>query len=351
MAKKFTLRTLATAAVLLACWAAAVLVMDPFFHYHMPLFGMEPVVYDERYQNAGIAERFPYDSVLLGSSMAENFQTEWFDEAFDCSTVKLTFSAGRTGAYGQMLEKAFDSRPVKNVFLGLDNASLIAEPGTYMFPLPEYLYDDDVLNDAQYLWNLDVLAPCLRQLWHNLRGTVPSLSDAYSWDEPGIYGREQVAKSVFWDLDGQSPEPVDTSDYLKNTRENLEKDIIPYIEAHPETQFYIFYPPYSVLQWDLMRYQGELDARLEATQLSLEMLYQYDNVSVYFFQISLDIIRNLDNYKDYSHYSAEINRQMVEWMKGGRDGKKYFDNIAEIYVDELRSILASTDCKALLEGE
>ena len=34
------------------------------------------------------------------------------------------------------------------------------------------------------------------------------------------------------------------ADYFKDAvEENLQKNILPYIEAHPETEFYIFYPP------------------------------------------------------------------------------------------------------------
>ena len=32
-----------------------IILIDPFFHYHMPWFGLEPVVNNEIYQNPGLA--------------------------------------------------------------------------------------------------------------------------------------------------------------------------------------------------------------------------------------------------------------------------------------------------------
>ncbi len=344
--KKFTRRTLLTALAALACWAAAIGVIDPFFQYHRPLFGMEPLVDNERYQNPGIADHFPYDSVILGSSMTENFRAGWFDEAFGCSSVKLSYSAARTGSYAWMLQKAAKGRELSHVFLGLDSASLIVDHGTYMFPLPEYLYDNDPFNDVEYLLNMDVLKPAARLVWKNLRGTVPPMEDAYVWDAPGLYGREKVKNSVNWDLEGRSPEPADASAYLENTRENLEKDLIPYIEANPDTEFHIFYPPYSVLQWDLMRYRGELEARLNVTELSIDMLLPYENVSLYFYQNDSDTVCDLDNYKDYSHYSAEVSREIVAWMREGK-GRVTEENKQAI-LEDLRRLIEETDCAALL---
>lgn len=65
-----------------------VLLIDPFFHYHMPWFGLKPVINDEIYQNPGLAKHASYDSIIIGSSMTENFDAAWFDEAYDICHYK-----------------------------------------------------------------------------------------------------------------------------------------------------------------------------------------------------------------------------------------------------------------------
>ena len=40
-------------------------VIDPLFQYHKPWFGLEPVVTNERYQNAGIAKNFDFEKRIV----------------------------------------------------------------------------------------------------------------------------------------------------------------------------------------------------------------------------------------------------------------------------------------------
>lgn len=346
MYQKFIKRTLLGALSLLLCWAVMIGVIDPFFHYHKPWFGMEPLVEDERYQNPGIAAHFPYDAMIMGSSMAENFRTGWFDRAFDCSSVKLTFSAARTGAYDWMMKKGFAAREIEKVFIGLDNDSLVTDHGSYMFPLPEYLYDGDPFNDVEYLCNLDVLEPAAELVKKNIRGTVPPLEEAYVWDEPGLCNQEAALASVTWDMLRQQGNETDRSRYLKNCRENLEKDLLPHIQAHPETEFYIFFPPYSVLWWNRMWNKCQLEERLEVTGLAMDLLLPCENVRLYFFQDMEEVVCDLENYKDYNHYSAEISREMVNWLKEGR-GLVTPEN-RESLLSHMRELTLQYDYAALL---
>lgn len=341
---KFIRRTLLTALSLLLCWALMIGVVDPFFHYHAPWFGMKPLVDDERYQNPGIASNFEYDSMILGSSMTENFRTGWFDEAFSCKTVKLPFSAARTGAYDWMLKKGFESRELKKVFIGLDNDSLVTAYGSYFFPLPEYLYDKNPFNDVEYLCNLGVLEPAAELVKKNLRGTVPPLEEAYVWDEPGIYGEKQAVASVTWDMLREESQR-DCSAFLENCRENLEKNIISHIESHPETEFIIFFPPYSVLWWNMMWNSGQLEARLDVTRLAMDLLLPYDNVRLYFYQGDESVVCSLENYKDYNHYSGEISREIVGWLK--EDKGRVTEENREALLSGVKEMALSYDYAAL----
>ena len=81
-------------AALLAAIAAVVVIFDPFYHFHGPLPGMKAVVTKSEYQCIGTIRNFSYDSVLAGSSTAENYNNHWFDEAFSCRTVKAIKSSG-----------------------------------------------------------------------------------------------------------------------------------------------------------------------------------------------------------------------------------------------------------------
>ena len=59
------------------------------------------------------------------------------------------------------------------------------------------------------------------------------------------------------------------ADYFKDAvEENLQKNILPYIEAHPETEFYIFYPPYSILFWNDVTREKELETVIASVLIS-----------------------------------------------------------------------------------
>ena len=79
--RKFLKRFGIAAAALMGLAAGAAALFDPFYHFHAPLPGMKAVVTQSEYQCIGTIRNFEYDSVLLGSSTAENYNNRWFDEA------------------------------------------------------------------------------------------------------------------------------------------------------------------------------------------------------------------------------------------------------------------------------
>ena len=82
--KSFFIRTL----LLLAAVIGVVIIFDPFYQYHKPLPGLKAVLTDKEYQCIGTLHTFDYDSLIVGSSVCENYNNHWFDEGFGCRTIK-----------------------------------------------------------------------------------------------------------------------------------------------------------------------------------------------------------------------------------------------------------------------
>ena len=103
---------LAGALALFLLLAAAVLVIyvDPFFHYHRPLKGFPYLIDNQLSQNPGMAKNMEYDSVILGSSMTVNFQTDWFQELMGLNTIKLSYSGAFPKDQSNIMKIIFDSR-------------------------------------------------------------------------------------------------------------------------------------------------------------------------------------------------------------------------------------------------
>ena len=83
-----------TAGVLLAAAALLVYAADPYFHYHAPWFGLPAVQTEKEYQVPGALRHLDYDAVIVGSSVVENNDNAWYDEAFGVHTIKAVRSYG-----------------------------------------------------------------------------------------------------------------------------------------------------------------------------------------------------------------------------------------------------------------
>lgn len=297
--------------------AGIIIYVDPFFQYHKPLTWFPYLVDHQVNMNPGLAKNMEYDSVLLGSSMTVSFNTDWFEEEMGLKTQKLSYNGAYPKDQANIMKIIFENKnnQVKDVFLAIDELNYSGDINETKFPIPKYLYDDNVLNDVSYILNKDVL------LNYVLRPMVDT-KDKSEWN--------MIYKPWWQDEHYQKAlvlmyhEPVEESDvyvepdtYISGIEANLSENIIPYIENNPETTFHIFYPPYSILYWyDVVRRQ-ELDAVIEKYRYMTTRLLEYDNVEVYFFQNQEDVICNLNNYADYTHYHGRICHDMVKCFANG----------------------------------
>lgn len=329
---------------------ALVVLVDPFFHYHAPLEGYPYLIDNQLSQNPGMAEHMEYDSVLLGSSMTVNFEADWFSELMGLDLMKLPYN----GAYPRDIYNIMEcvdksGQPLQAVFWGVDLASYTGSVEETKYPLPEYLYDDIVFNDWEYWLNKQVLLDYILKPLFSGDGAT-DLSSVYNshWWMVNFYGKETVLDSY------KRPEEfaavqADKNAYTQALLANLETNIAPILENHPDTRFVIFYPPYSILFWYDYLAAGQLDAVLEEYRVSMEWFLGYDNVEVYYFQNMPEVITNLDNYADISHHNQEINRYMAECFTNGTyqvEPGEY-----EAVLEDMRKLVEGYDYHSLWEAE
>lgn len=313
--KKVLLVFFALVAGACALVIALVVYVDPFFHYHAPLKGFPYLVDNQLTQNPGMAAHMEYDSVLLGSSMTVNFQTTWFEELMGLNTIKLSYSGAFPKDQANIMDIIFESRnaqgdkQIKKVFLGVDVITYTGDVAETKYPIPEYLYDDNYLNDIAYVLNKDVV---LNYILRPVADPEPTdLSNVYaSWWTEEYYSEQWVLHNYTSPEQVEEETPVEA--YREGAGRNLSANICPYIEANPKTEFVIFFPPYSILFWNDVLRENHLDATIEEYRYIANRLNAYDNVEVYFFPDQEDIICDLNHYADYSHYHPRYNRYMTE---------------------------------------
>lgn len=339
------------AAAMCLCIIVLVVLVDPFFHYHKPLDGFPYLVDNQLSQNPGMAKHMEYDSVILGSSMTVNFNTNWFKELMDLNTIKLSYSGAFPKDQSNIMKIIFDSdNHVKKVFLGVDVITYTGGVEETKYPIPEYLYDDNYFNDIQYVLNKDVLLNYILRPMADPDKT--DLATVYaSWWTEEYYSEQWVLHNY------TSPEQVleETAPdaYIPGVKANLDVNICPYIEENPDTEFVIFFPPYSILYWNDVLKENHLEATIEEYRYIAERLNAYENVEVYFFPDREDIILDLNNYADYSHYHPDFNRFMTECFADGtglvaKTSQEGNGKTIDEYLTHMHRIVDEFDFDALL---
>lgn len=313
--KRWALLTLILLIGALVSIIAAVVIIDPFQIYHQATAFIPPITNStQNYFNAGIAKSYEYDSVVIGSSMTENFTPSQLDELLGGHYIKLPINGGSAFNHKQMMDLAFGTHEIRTVLYGIDIEALTYFYKTPKCEMPEYLYDDDLFNDTQYWFNRSVLATYLPKCLSTLGQYDETQRDTmYNWGDLYTYGRDAVLRDVaISDTEvAQSPrqdDPVLSQQFLLN----MEHNYLPYVQGHPDTEFIFFFPPYSLVRWYELYDQGLLNEFLVQKEAIIKTLLPYENVRIYDFQAKLDWINNLDNYIDPGHYGPWINDAIVE---------------------------------------
>ena len=314
--KKFLKLIFIRIIIMLAAVITLVIVFDPFYQYHEPLPGLKAVLTDKEYQCIGTLRTFDYDALIVGSSVCENYNDHWFDEGFDCKTIKAIRSYGATADLCYLLDNAFEKHDLNYVFYNIDPSSLSAstQPTYESTGCPMYLYDKNPLNDYPYLLNKDVLMEKLPyMLAYSFIGDYDE-GNSYNWAQWKYFGQD-MAMGLYTRLPSvktMKPETIN--------QEELDGNIAlltAQLEAHPETTFKFFFSPYSMLWWDNAYRSGERDAVIYNEKQAVKALLEYDNAEVYFYQDDKDVITNLDNYADHIHVAGRVTYQMSKAMNTG----------------------------------
>lgn len=306
--------------VLLVAFAGTMIYIDPLFHFHAPKENIGYLLFDERYQNNGITRNFVYNTIITGTSMTENFKTSQVDELFDAKSIKVPVSGARYKEVDEIVKKAYSYKDnIANVIRCLDLTTLISDKDSQEYAeYPEYLYDDDVWNDVWYVLNKEIFITFTDadiQFTHR-GGKLMSMDSYKNWN--GQYNFDGNAlKKGYTRKDIQ----MEMGKLSKEDKElltgNLNQNVISTVVAHPETEFYFFFPPYSILYWDDIVRTGKFTQMVEAQKIAIEMLLPYNNVHLYSFFDDYIMICDLNNYIDSVHYGQNYSDRIIQNMADG----------------------------------
>lgn len=305
-------------------WVCAVnYYVDPF-QYFRKAVRYEPRMYAEtRFMNVGFAKYYSYDSIVLGTSMTQNFRPSQMDAVMGGHFIKLSMAGSTPYEEARLLAVAFRSKgeSIKAVVWGLDQASW-TRPADEREPeeiFPDYLYSPASLQIlTRYLASKDVYYTSRIAL-----GLPPDPAARIDFDKLGYwngkypFGCKYVRNSYSVIAARPDPKAGESIEALTgNVDANFAAYLVPLAKAHPHTVFYLFIPPYSAAE-GLYRAQHapvELSARESLRQRLSQLAASLPNVHLYDFQSMRAITDDLANYQDIYHYSAAINDWMIVYM-------------------------------------
>lgn len=310
---RWTLAVLGTCAAVLAGCAMMVYTLDPFEIYRES--DILPLYDQESYNNPGIAKNYDYDAVILGTSMIEMSHPSVIDECFSVRSVKLPMRGSHTAQMGWQLDHVLRSHELKLAILAVDAYSLMGPPDD-MEEIYDYLWNDDPLDDVNYLLNRDVLLVKIPRLLNNREKPLDGKrDDMYQWTDV-TFSRESVfAATAFM----RQREMQDAEYRAERAEENIARHIERYAQAHPETTFKIYMPPYSVAYWYLMTRNGLSEQQYRSRARVCEKLLGYPNVEIYDFSSRVEWITDLDAYFDYSHHNGAVSDAIMRAMAAGEN--------------------------------
>ncbi len=324
---------------MLVLFGAITVIIDPYMHFHKPLRGISYQLDNERYMNDGISRQYEYDMIIAGDSMTQNFSVSECDRLFDATTIKLSYPGAGYRELWSAIDRALGRHEVKTVIVNMDGDSLAQSDYMRYENLPEYLYNDNALDDASYIWNTEVL---LYGTLHDIRATLSGEATT-SLDDYGRFehetGYDHVMQSV-----NKIDEPVEQGVDFHPGRKypvifNLSDNVVSVVLEHPDTEFIIFMAPVSVAKWCELYGKGEAFYRVRRYETALEYLTQMPNIRLFGFQDCFDITTDLSRYSDSVHYDADVNSQILQMIHDGEheitvdNYEDYIERIEEFYMN------------------
>lgn len=308
MNKKIFLKKLIVSIIAVGFFTAGIVfVFDPFFHYHKPIKPLKAVLTQAEYQVIGTLRTFEYDSLIAGSSMAENYNNQWFDDLFDCTSIKAVKPGANTSDLVYLLEAAYKENEIKNIFYTLDISALTTSVREHYVNegMPLYLYNKNPFDDVKYLFNKHVIFEDIPYMIAN--------SFIGNYDEGNSFNWAQY-KSFdtlhYTPVEKKEPEKT-KKEYEEDIKYNINK-LEDLVKSHPETKYIFMVPPYSSLWWYDEYMYGNTERNFYALEQIFSKLLSYENVEIHYFQTMEEITSDLSLYMDLIHYHPDVNKKLVD---------------------------------------
>jgi hypothetical protein len=301
-----------SSAILLIAIGLTTYIIDPFFQFRVNT--KDRYILNPRFVNGGLAKHYDYNTVVMGSSMVQNFKMALLRDTYEgMKPVKL--SAGGLNIpemeyiYTLInMERAEDF--IINVDVPLFNQFGIGNR------LPLFLYEDGLLNKLEYLYGYDAL---IRYIPADLgvtlyfkvtEGDVPiaykmktSIDDIGNDSYGMTYSAEEVKRQYINGI-AVSPQILDSMEVrMQNTLDSMLVRLD--LKKHADKKYTFMFPSYSGLYWYHARKYGYYAGFIDFVRYFTKSVQKYPNARIVFF-FDREEITDLNYYSDITHFGPVL---------------------------------------------
>jgi hypothetical protein len=316
-------------------------VVDPLQIFHPARFYRPVYPSEERMHNAGLIRSQTFDTVFMGDSIALHVRSSEVDEHLGTHSVKLVMSGAASREQNFVLEVALTRHPTR-VLWEMNDSTFVDSPEIDALPyFPADLYRKNLKGMAGYLFNLETgreAAWSILRSWKPLRRLSYALMragylkyDNNDLNELNTFDPALVASSYnakrslaaykYYSIPGNRQRLSAGYSYDALVR-NFERDAFQFIQGHSDTNFTIYFAPFSMVQYAAMRDFGTpdmLSTFYRFNAYALQRLAQLPNVTVFDFRDDSEISHNLDNFADAIHHSPAIGVLLLSRIANGEN--------------------------------
>ena len=209
-----------------------------------------------------------------------------------------------------MVNEAIKYRDAKTFLFAFDLLFFDSNTTDTSFERPEYLHDDNKLNDIKYLFNTKTYTSTAYVMAKKILGIQQESFDIDAIHTAG-YATERFEKESalnYYDMKIESnkerkiPTQEEKEISLKRMKENLHVKILSLFEENPQRDFYVFFPPISILLWEAEKeystdYSSEICDEIIRNISEDKNLITKEN-----YKEKVQYLRNMINQFDISQY-------------------------------------------------
>lgn len=320
--------------------------VDPLQFYRKAPY--PPLLLEQkRYQLPGLAKHYDYDTVIVGTSVSENFHPRQVAETLGGRALNLAMQGASAREQRLALEIALRTGRVRRVLWEIHYEYLRGDPSWvahYDGAFPFHFYDQNPLNDLpKYLLSVDTTKLTLKILLARLglwsyQARAPE--EVFSWHRAKKFGPASVRRAWQRAVQARPRLRAQLPEYApQHLNGNFDQNVLPLLRVHPKVKFQLFFPPFLAAYYAHVQATAPelLDHMLENRRHIFEQTRHLPNVELFDFQSVPEWIFDLDGYCDLMHFNLRINEAILRAIRDGRYRMTDGESAA------LRALLASTD--------